>query len=371
MESKTKSHEQNSRSLDESHSSRMLAKKLKDNVVQCLACNRYCKILDGNSGFCGVRSNNHGKLELLVYGKPCAVWVDPIEKKPMFHFLPGSRSFSIGTFGCNFACKFCQNWDISQAPQEARLRDPAGWKNYFQNLINRYGYLAPETIVENAVQSGCKSISFTYNEPTIFTEYAIDIMKIAKNRGLKGVYVTNGYETKECWDALRGYIDAANIDLKAYNQKFYSELCKVPDFKPVKESIKYAKKLGIWVEVTTLLIPGWNDDERELASEAKFLASVDKEMPWHVTAFHPDYKLLDKTETPPETLVKAHEIGKAAGIKYVYCGNVSFNYSNYETTICPKCNKELIIRIGFHVTDNNVVNGNCQFCNQKIKGVWQ
>lgn len=350
---------------------KMLAAKLPNKAVQCLACNRYCKIPEGNAGFCGVRVNDNGELKLSVYGKPCAVWIDPIEKKPLFHFLPGSRSFSIGTFGCNYNCFFCQNYDISQAPHEARAKDPKGWRTYFQALIDRYEYLPPERIVASAIQSGCTSISFTYNEPTIFTEYAIDIMKIAKKKGLRGVYVTNGYESKECWDAIKGYIDAANIDLKAYNQKFYTELCKVPDFERVKDSIKYAKKLGIWIEITTLLIPDWNDNPNELAAEAKFLASVDKEMPWHVTAFHPDYKMLDTTATPPDTLMHARDIGKAAGLKYVYCGNLSSTYSNYETTSCPKCNKELITRVGFSVTNNNVIEGKCRFCGHKITGVWK
>ncbi len=349
---------------------KMLAKKLKNNVVQCFACNRRCNISDGNAGFCGVRVNDGGKLSLSVYGKPCAVWADPIEKKPLFHFLPGTRSFSIGTFGCNFACEFCQNWDISQAPQEARVRDPQGWRMYFQTLIDRCKDLPPEAVVEGAVEGGCKSISFTYNEPTIFSEYAIDTMKIGKKKGLKGVYVTNGYETKECWDALKGYIHAVNIDLKAYNQKFYTELCKVPNFEHVKESIEYAKKLGIWVEVTTLLIPNWNDDEKELKAEAEWLASVDPEMPWHVTAFHPDYKMLGEKATAPEALIKAREIGKAAGLKHVYCGNLPFTYSGYETTFCPKCGKEIIRRIGFSIKELNVDKGKCRFCKHTINGVW-
>lgn len=349
----------------------MLAKPLQNKAVQCVACNRYCKIPNGQSGFCGVRANNDGKLELLVYGKPCAVWIDPIEKKPLFHFLPGSKSFSIGTFGCNYKCAFCQNFDISQAPHEARAKDPKGWRNYFQGLIDRLQELPPEAIVDAAVKNGCESISFTYNEPTIFTEYAIDIMKLAKKKGLKGVYVTNGYESEECWDAIKDYIDAANIDLKAYNQKFYTELCKVPDFEYVKNSIKYAKKLGIWVEVTTLLIPDWNDNPKELQDEAKWLASVDKDMPWHVTAFHPDYKLMDKEATPPETLIRAREIGKAAGIRHVYCGNLGGAYANYETTICPKCKKEIVARIGFNIMRNDVIDGKCKFCGEKIAGIWK
>jgi len=265
----------------------------------------------------------------------------------------------------------CQNWDISQAPQEARAKDPVRWREYFQKLIDRTEAWPPERIVENAVQSGCKSISFTYNEPTIFTEYAIDVMKLARKKGLKGVYVTNGYESKECWDAIKGLVDAANIDLKAYNQKFYRELCKVPDLEPVKESIRYAKKLGIWVEVTTLIIPGWNDDEKELKEEAEFLASVDPEMPWHVTAFHPDYKMLDTPPTPPDLLMRARAIGKEAGLKHVYCGNVPLAYSYNETTFCQKCGKELIERAGFSITENSVIDGKCRFCKAQIRGVWK
>ena len=172
-------------------------------------------------------------------------------------------------------------------------------------------------------------------------------------------------------DAIKGHIDAANIALKANTKRFYRELCKVPDFEPIKESIIYAKKLGIWVEVTTLIIPDWNDDMKELKAEAEFLASVDPEMPWHVTAFHPDYKLLDKEETPPETLIKAREIGKMAGLKHVYCGNVPLSYSDYETTHCPKCEKALIRRTGFLVDSNDAPDGKCRFCKTKLKGVWK
>jgi pyruvate formate lyase activating enzyme len=352
-------------------STEMLAKDLGKSAVQCLACRRYCHIAENHAGFCGVRANEGGKLRLTVYGKPCAVHIDPVEKKPLFHFLPGTRSFSIGTFGCNFACSFCQNWDISQAPQEARQKDPKKWKDYFKRLVEMCEEWPPERVVDEALRSGCKSISFTYNEPTIFTEYAIDVMKLARKKGLKGVYVTNGYESHECWDAVKGYIDVANIDLKAYNKRFYMELCKVPDFEPVKDSIIYAKKLGIWVEVTTLIIPDWNDDESELKAEAEFFASVDPDMPWHVTAFHPDYKLLDKEPTPPEILIKAREIGKMAGIRHVYCGNVPLSYSEYESTICPKCGKELVRRRGYDIDNTNIIGGKCKFCKTAIKGVWK
>ncbi len=349
---------------------RMLARKGEGGMVKCLACRRYCNIPQGQAGFCGVRVNDAGRLRLEVYGRPCAVHIDPIEKKPLFHFLPGTRSFSIGTFGCNFACSFCQNWDISQAPQEARQKDPAGWRGYFRRLVEMCEEWPPERVVEGAIQSGCKSISFTYNEPTIFTEYAIDVMRIARKEGLKGVYVTNGYESPECWRAIRRHIDAANIDLKAYNNRFYSELCRAPGFEPVKESIQYAKKLGIWVEVTTLLIPGWNDSEGELAEEARFLASADPDMPWHVTAFHPDYKLLDRGPTPPETLIRAREIGRLAGIRHIYCGNVPAAYSEYETTTCASCGKALVRRSGFMVAENRIEGGRCGFCKAKVSGVW-
>jgi len=349
---------------------KLLFEPLANNSIKCTACSRYCVIQPGLSGFCGVRSNDGGKLSLDVYGKPAAIWVDPVEKKPLYHFLPGTQIYSIGTLGCNFSCEFCQNWDISQAPHEARKRDPAKWKNYFKGLISRCEPLSPENAVKNAQLNGCKSLAFTYNEPTIFSEYAIDIMQLAKKRGLKGVFVTNGYESKECWDALKGNIDAANIDLKAYNQKFFSRLCKVPDFEPIKNSIKYAKSLGIWVEVTTLLIPDWNDNSEELQAECEWLSSVDKEMPLHLTAFHPDYKLLDKPPTPPSTLLKAREIALESGLKHVYCGNIPSAYSQYETTYCPKCNSPLIERAGFFVRRNDIKEGKCKNCKCQIKGVW-
>ncbi len=350
---------------------KMLAKKLEGTSIQCIACQRRCTIPEGSAGFCGVRVNEGGSLKLSVYGRPVAIWSDPIEKKPLFHFLPGTRSFSIGTVGCNFACEFCQNWDISQAPREAREKDPKHWREYFQNYIDRCQKWSPERIVKGAIESDCKSISFTYNEPTIFTEYALDVMEIAKKHDIRGVYVTNGYETKECWDALVGSIHAANIDLKAFNQKFYTELCHVPELEHIKDSIEYAKKMGIWVEITTLVIPGWNDNLDELKAAAKWLHSVDPEMPWHVTAFHPDYKMLSTKRTPPEILLKAREIGLSAGLKSVYCGNIPRSYSQYESTICPSCNSELVIREAMMVLSNNLEDGKCPKCQAKISGVWK
>ncbi len=350
---------------------KMLAESLDNGMVRCLACNHFCRIKDGDAGFCGVRYNEAGKLKLMVHSRPCAVWSDPIEKKPLFHFLPGTRSYSLGTFGCNFSCEFCQNWDISQAPHELKQKDPKRWKEHFARLVATCNELTPQKVVENAIASGCSSISFTYNEPTIFTEYALDVMEIARKKDLKGVYVTNGYESRQCWDAIAGHIDAANIDLKAFNQKFYRQLCKVPSLDPVKDSIIYSRKKGIWVEITTLLIPGWNDDEKELEAAAAFLASIDPEMPWHVTAFHPDYKMLDTPPTQLKSLIRAREIGKKAGLKYVYCGNVPLSYSEYEKTNCPSCGKMLLSRVGMALAENNVIDSKCRFCFHRIAGIWE
>ncbi|MEK6924081.1 MAG: AmmeMemoRadiSam system radical SAM enzyme [Candidatus Micrarchaeota archaeon] len=347
-----------------------LLSRVKNGVVECLACRRCCRIAEGQAGFCGVRCNDKGKLKLQVYGKPAAVWVDPVEKKPLFHFIPGSATFSLGTFGCNFACSFCQNWDLSQSPQLLRKRDAKRWREHFEKLVAQCESLSPEAVVEKAVATGCKSIAFTYNEPAIFAEYALDVMKLARKRGLKGVFVTNGFETRECWNALEGLIDAVNIDLKAFNESFYARLCKAPDgLEGVKDSIAFAHEKGFWTEVTTLLVPGRNDSLQEMRAAAEWLASVDESIPWHVTAFHPDYELLDAPPTPVETLLKARELGLQAGLKFVYCGNIPGN--DFENTFCPACRKLLVERKGFSVLGNNVVGGKCGFCNATVAGVWQ
>ena len=339
--------------------------------IQCTACRRYCRIPKGYAGYCGVRVNDGGKLTLSVYAKPVAVWVDPVEKKPLNHFLPGTTAYSIGTLGCNFACTFCQNWDISQAPNEARQADPAKWREYFGKLVARCPTLEPKEAVANALAAGSSCIAFTYNEPTIFAEYAVDVMKLACRKGLKGVFVTNGFEGRECWDALAPHIQAANIDLKAFNDEFYSGLCKAPNaLEGVKDSIEYAKKLGIWVEVTTLLIPGLNDKQAELEALAGWLVGVDANIPWHVTAFHPDYLMLNRPSTPDKTLVKAREIGWKAGLKYVYCGN-TLSIPDGGTTFCPECKKPAIRREGLTVVENTLKkDGKCAGCGQKLTGVW-
>ncbi len=347
-----------------------IIEKLADRSIRCKACNRYCLIPEGHSGYCGVRVNEAGNFKLLVYGRPCAAWSDPIEKKPLFHFLPGTYSYSIGTLGCNFSCKFCQNYDISQAPHEARGRDPGGWRAYFEKQVMGYNELLPQKVIENALSAKCKSIAFTYNEPTIFSEYALDIMQVGSGSGLKYIYITNGYESSECWDKLKGNLDAANIDLKAFTDKFYNELCGA-ELEPVLKSIKTAKSIGIHTEITTLIIPGWNDSEDELYSIAEFLKDIDPKMPWHVTAFMPHYKMRDTPPTKAETLLKAQAIGKEAGLEYVYVGNVPLSYQDYESTYCPSCRRVLIKRSGFSVLENNVLDGKCRFCSRKIEGVWK
>jgi len=281
-----------------------LYKKEKDKV-RCLACSHKCLISKDKTGICGVRKNIENKLYLLVYGKIAAMNVDPIEKKPLYHFLPGTKSFSIGTVGCNFKCDFCQNFEISQASKQG---------NIFGEEIQ------PEEIVKRAIQTKCKSISYTYNEPAIFIEFVKDVAKLAKEKKLKNVLVTNGYFSKESFDYIKDYVDAMNIDLKSFNENFYTKYCG-GKLEPVLETIKSAKKAGIHIELTTLIIPGLNDSEKEFEKIAKFVASVDKNIPWHISRFFPMYKMLDREITPLETLRRAERVGKRY-LNYVHIGNI-------------------------------------------------
>jgi len=285
----------------------MFYNKVEGKEAQCYLCAHNCKIALGQFGFCGVRQNIQGVLNTLVYAEVIAANVDPIEKKPLYHFLPGSMSFSIATKGCNFRCGFCQNWQISQASG--------------QNKAREVYKMIPERIVEEAKKNHCQSISYTYTEPTIFFEYAYDIAKVAKQAGLKNIFVTNGYMSKEALETISPYLDAANIDLKSFREKFYVENCK-GHLQPVLDSIKLAKKLGVWIEITTLIIPGHNDSASELSDIAGFIASVGKDIPWHISRFHPDYHFLNQKLTPIETLKKAEDLGKKAGLDHVYLGNV-------------------------------------------------
>ena len=275
--------------------------------VDCYLCAHKCKIASGQFGFCGVRQNIQGTLNTLVYAETAAANIDPIEKKPLYHFLPGSLSFSIATIGCNFRCGFCQNWQISQV---ARQESP---REVYE--------LMPEKIVEEAKARRCESISYTYTEPTIFFEYAYDTAKLAKQAGLKNVFVTNGYMSKEALETINPYLDAANVDLKSFREEFYIKNCQ-SHLQPVLDSIKLAKKLGIWIEITTLIIPGQNDSDSELSDIAGFVASVGKDIPWHISRFHPDYRFLNQDPTPVESLRKAEDLGRRAGLRYVYLGNV-------------------------------------------------
>jgi pyruvate formate lyase activating enzyme len=331
----------------------LLYEKLKDKLVHCYLCSHHCKIAEGKFGFCGVRQNIGGVLYTHVYGQPCALHVDPIEKKPLYHFFPGSFSFSIATIGCNFRCGFCQNWEISQA----RIKD---------GIELGKEAVSPEEIVREAIKNNCKSISYTYTEPTIFFEYAYEIAKLAKARGLYNNFVTNGYMTEECLQAIKPYLDAANVDLKFFKDNSYRKVCAA-GLEPVLASIKLMQELGIWVEITTLIVPGENDSEEELGNIAKFIASVDKNMPWHVSRFHPDYKFTDYKATPEATLKKAEELGHQAGLGYIYVGNV-FGWGN--DTYCPSCKKLLIKREVFSVLENNIKLGKCSFCNAGVPGVF-
>ena len=329
----------------------LLYDKLEDQKVRCNLCNHRCLIGEGKQGLCQVRVNQGGTLYSLVYGKLVAENVDPIEKKPLFHVQPGSRSYSIATCGCNFRCLHCQNHEISQMPRdESRI---IGWE------------VSPREVVRKAKASGCTSISYTYTEPTIYFEYALDVAKLAREAGLLNVFVTNGYMTSEALDTFHPYLDAANVDLKAATDDFYKKICGAR-MEPVKESIRKMFSLGVWVEVTTLIIPGLNDDPEGLREIARFLLSISPDIPWHVSAFHPMYRLMDRPRTSASTLRRARELGLAEGLKYVYCGNIP---GEGEDTHCPRCGTSLIRRIGFRVLENNVKDGHCPECGEAIQGL--
>jgi len=321
--------------------------------VQCGLCSHRCLIPPGKRGICSVRENRDGTLYSLVYDKVIARNVDPIEKKPLFHFQPGSRSYSIATPGCNFKCKHCQNADISQLPH-----DHAG--------IVLGEEVRPSEIVEAALRHDCDSISYTYTEPTIYFELAYDTARLAADAGLKNVFVTNGYITPEALIRIKPFLHAANIDLKGFSDDFYTTVCGAR-LKPVLDAIRLYQELGIWIEITTLIIPGHNDSEDELRHIAEFIRSVGEHIPWHVSRFHPTYKLMDQPRTPVETLKQARRIGQDAGLRYVYEGNVP---GEGEDTACWSCGKSLIKRMGFSVRENLIRDGACCYCHAKIDGIW-
>jgi len=321
--------------------------------VRCRLCNWRCVIGEGKLGRCCVRKNIDGVLYSLTYDKVISANPDPIEKKPLFHFQPGTRSFSIATMGCNFQCQFCQNWQISQAAiGEGQIEGQA---------------ISPERIVESAVRTGCKSIAYTYTEPTIFMELCNDCGRLAKEQGLANVFVSNGFMTHEAIDFSRDWLDGINVDLKAFSEDYYKRLCKAR-LQPVLDTISYiAKQTNIWLEITTLLVPGENDSDDELKRIADFIVTgAGADVPWHISRFVPQYKYLDSTPTPISSLERAETIGKEAGLCYVYLGNV--HGSKSESTFCYKCGKVLIERVGYRIGANNIKDGCCPDCGTKIAG---
>jgi pyruvate formate lyase activating enzyme len=324
-----------------------------DKKTQCFLCSHRCLISDGKVGVCAVRKNIGGTLYSLNYYKVCAANVDPIEKKPLYHFQPGSKSFSIAAEGCNFRCGFCQNWQISQAPVEQGVIDG--------EAIN------PERIVDEAILTGCKSIAYTYTEPTIFMELVADCAKLAKQKGLANVFVSNGYQTKEAIDFSKDWLDGINVDLKSFSNDYYIKLCKAK-LRPVLDTIEYiAKNTKIWMEITTLLVPGENDSEDELKKLAEFLATkAGLDIPWHISRFYPQYKFSDSVPTPMASLGLAYKIGKEAGLHYVYLGNVPGMKT--DKTHCYKCGKLLIDRLGYNVLSNCIKDKSCPDCGSKIAG---
>jgi pyruvate formate lyase activating enzyme len=336
-----------------------LAKQLSDGAVQCQICEHFCAVRPGEVGRCGVRRNVDGTLYLVVYGEAIAVHVDPIEKKPLFHFMPRAEILSIGTYGCNFRCSFCQNWQMSQ------MRDFDDRRDY----VGRQA--TPEALIDTCLKNRIPMIAYTYNEPTVFFEYTYDTAKLAHEQGIKNVYVSNGYMSQAALDMIEPYLDGINVDLKAFGETgeaFYREQCQAR-LEPVKRNIAHiARETDIWIEITTLLIPGLNDSDDELRAMAAWMAEVDPELVWHVTAFHPDYEMLDRPRTSQRALARAYEIGAQAGLRYVYVGNVMD--ADRESTYCPDCGEKLIQRHWYSVAELWRERGVCPKCGHAIAGVW-
>ncbi len=322
-------------------------------AVRCDLCAHRCLILPGREGVCKVRVNEGGSLRTLVLNRLVASSADPVEKKPLFHFLPGERAFSIATAGCNFRCGYCQNWQISQYPRE------------FGGLPGEV--TAPEAVVEAARRSRCEIVAYTYTEPTIFFETAEAVGRLAREAGMKNVFVTNGYLTREAVERARFFLDAANVDLKGFDDKRYRKTCGAT-LRGVLQGIESLLAAGVWIEITTLVVPHVNDSREELLSIARFIAGLDPNIPWHVSRFHPDYKMRDQAATPPSTMELAMECGREAGLRFVYAGNVPGHAS--ESTRCPKCETMLIGREGFTLTAMRMRDGHCPSCGMDIAGVW-
>lgn len=325
---------------------------LSDNITQCTICPRNCKLVEGQAGFCQIRKNINGEIVLTSYGYNTGLSVDPIEKKPLYHFYPGSSVLSFGTLGCNMGCQFCQNWHISKSKADPKIN-----------------HTEPQRIVDVATNLGCKSVAFTYNDPVIFFEYAVDTAKLCRDNGIKTVAVTAGYINPEPRKEFFTYMDAANIDLKAFTESFYKKNC-LAHIAPILDTIKYVKKeTNCWLELTTLLIEGENDSEDEIKQECDWIMeNLGADVPLHFSAFHPAWKMMNKPPTKVSTLIKAYNIAKHAGINYVYTGNVVDTARS--TTYCPKCEKAVIVRRGYEITEKNTQNSHCISCGAKISGIF-
>lgn len=332
----------------------MLYEMLPNQMVKCELCHHACVIKPGRRGLCGVRENQEGRLVTRVYGQIIASHVDPIEKKPLYHFHPGSLTYSIATVGCNFRCHFCQNADIAQMPHGSGGRITGQW-------------MAPEAIVADARRTGCTSIACTYTEPAVYFELALDTCRAAHQQGLKTVFVTNGYMSLKAVETIRPVLDAANVDLKAFSEDFYKTYCGAK-LQPVLQTLEALKAAGVWVEVTTLLIPEANDTSAELEKLAAYIADgLGPETPWHISRFHPTHRLQDRQPTPVESLQRAVQIGKKAGLQYVYTGNAPGLET--ENTFCSACDALLINRRGYRMRYQDLVDGRCSRCGSAVAGV--
>ncbi len=332
-----------------------LYEKLDNHRVRCYACAHRCVINDGARGICQVRYNRGGKL-FVPYGYVSSLSPDPTEKKPFFHILPGSTTLTFGMLGCDLHCANCQNWEISQA-----LRDADAGHSPMQ--------VSPEQVVAIARRTSSQLIGSSYNEPLITSEWAVEIFKLAKQQGIRGIYVSNGNATREVLEFIRPYVVGYKIDLKTMQDKQYRKLGA--PLRNVLDTIKLAKEMGFWVEIVTLVIPGFNDSNEELMDAAQYIRSVSPDIPWHVTAFHPDYKMTDASFTPASTLIRAAEIGQETGLNYVYAGNLPGSVKNHENTYCPKCNTVLVERYAYRILRDKLNgSGVCPKCGEKIAGIW-
>jgi pyruvate formate lyase activating enzyme len=331
----------------------MLYDRLSNGRVRCRVCSHGCVIEPGARGICAVRENVDGTLASLVYGRLIARDVDPIEKKPLYHFYPGTRSYSIASVGCNFTCLHCQNHYISQYPREHAGR-----------IVG--DRIPAEDVVSDAVANGCRSIAYTYTEPTIAVEYVLDVMRLAKDEGLSNAWVSNGYFTEETLAAVAPYLDAVNVDLKGISDRVYREIVG-GNVRPVLDTIERLTEAGIWVEVTTLVVPGVNDAPDELRWTAEAIVGISPRIPWHVSRFFPAYRLVDRPPTPIDTLERAFRVGREVGLRYVYLGNVP---GEGEETRCAECGERLIQRSGYRIRENRMSEGACSACGSPVDGVW-